>query len=110
MTRSEVICTPKAQPTTFRLKTSVTTARYKSLPGRHVGHIRHPELVDVTGDKLAFHQVRCWSQAWVALGGHTPAPAPAYAVQVVLVHESGDAFAAGHDAHIGEFRPIRGMP
>ena len=46
-TRSAVICTPKARPTTLRLQASVTTARYKkpSQVGMYVISATHNSLM-----------------------------------------------------------------
>lgn len=48
-TRSAVICTPKAHPTTLRLQASVTTARYKnpSQVGTYVISATHSSLVSL---------------------------------------------------------------
>ena len=61
------------------------------------------------GDKLALHQVRYRPLAWVAFGGDAPASPSAHAVQVVLVHETGDAFAACRYLLVCEFCPDAGQ-
>ena len=42
----------------------------KARPGGDVGHVGHPQLVDVAGYKLALHQVGCCALGLVALGRH----------------------------------------
>ncbi len=55
-------------------------------PGRDVGHVGHPQLVDAGGGELALHQVGRWTLVLVALGRHAPSPAPADAAQAVGAH------------------------
>ena len=39
---------------------------YKTLPGRHIRHVCHPQLIDFGGDKLALNQIGGWSLAWMS--------------------------------------------
>ena len=75
----------------------------KSCPSRYVGHVCHPQLVDVGGPKLPIYQVQGRTMSNIALGCDTetaPATNPAH---VLLAHQNGNAFAAGHNACIHEF-------
>ena len=72
------------------------------LPGRHIGHVRYPQLVDVGSHEFALYQIGGWSLAWMALGCHAPCTPTADPLQPVLAHEAGNAFAAGHHALIGQ--------
>ena len=76
---------------------------HKALPGRHIGHVCHPQLIDVGGDKLALNQIGGGSLAWMAFGRHAPSSSAADAAQSSMAHEVGYAFAAGHDPLISEF-------
>lgn len=66
-------------------------------PGRHVGHVRHPQLVRSCGVEPALDQVMGRCLTLVTAGGDGEASALADAVDTGLPHEMGHALAA--DAH-----------
>ncbi len=63
----------------------------KVFPSGNIGHVCHPELVDVAGNKPALHQVRRRSLTPIAFGGHAPTPSATHPLQMICTHEAGDA-------------------
>lgn len=66
-------------------------------PGRHVGHVRHPQLVRTCGVETPVDQVMGRGLMLVTAGGDGEASALADAVDAGLPHETSHALAA--DAH-----------
>ena len=75
----------------------------KPRPGRDVGHVGHPQLVDAGGGELTLHQVRRWTLVLVALRRHAPASTPADAAQAMSAHHRSDAVVARLDPLVSEF-------
>ena len=76
----------------------------KPRPGGQVGHVGHPQLVDVAGHKLAVYQV--WGRAltWIALGRDAVTAPAADPAPVVVAHQAGHPFAACDHAFITQLR------
>jgi len=69
----------------------------ESRPGRDVGHVGYPQLVNAGGGELSLHQVWRKAPLLVALGRHAPPPAPADAAQTVGTHHRRDSVVASLD-------------
>jgi len=67
-------------------------------PRRYVGHVGHPQLVDVSSYELTFHQVGCRSMAHITFSGPAETASPAHPTYLRQAHQAGNAFAAGHNA------------
>ena len=72
--------------------------------GRYVGHVGHPQLVDIRGHKLAFDQIRCWPLTLVSGRGDQVAAPAADTADVSPPHNGCNAFAAGNNALIDQLR------
>jgi len=72
--------------------------------GRDVGHIRHPQLVDVSDRKLPAHQIRRRSVAQITLCGSVETAPPSHAPHRRLTHQSGNTLSGGQNACVLLFR------
>ena len=71
-------------------------------PGRHVGHVSHPQLIDACGFELTFDQIgRCLGLA-IPLRGHHIAPAPAHPAQACQFHQACNALVIDAKPHVTE--------
>ena len=58
----------------------------KSCPGGDVGHVCHPQLVEVGGHKLPLHQVWCRALTYIAFSGDAVAAPATDPTHVLLAH------------------------